>query len=103
MRGPSGSGKSIAWNVLSKALEQWEGTKSTHYIIDPKAISKEALYGHLDPNTHEWTTGLFTHILRKIIDNVRGESGKRQWIIFDGNVDPEWVENLISLLDNKQL
>ncbi len=62
-----------------------------------QAISKEALYGVLDPNTREWTDGLFTHILRKIIDNVRGEINKRQWIIFDGDVDPEWVENLNSV------
>jgi dynein heavy chain 1 len=37
---------------------------------------------------------LFTHILRKIVDDVRGESSGRRWIIFDGDVDPEWVENL---------
>jgi dynein heavy chain 1, cytosolic len=51
----------------------------------------------------EWTDGLFTHILRKIIDNVRGELSKRQWIIFDGDVDPEWVENLNSVLDDNKL
>uniref|UniRef100_A0A1X7SRQ6 ATPase dynein-related AAA domain-containing protein n=1 Tax=Amphimedon queenslandica TaxID=400682 RepID=A0A1X7SRQ6_AMPQE len=49
------------------------------------------------------TDGLFTHILRKIIDNVRGEINKRQWIIFVGDIDPEWVENLNSVLDNNKL
>lgn len=98
MVGPSGSGKSTAWQVLLKALERYEGIEGVAHVIDPKAISKEALYGVLDPNTREWTDGLFTHILRKIIDNVRGEINKRQWIIFDGDVDPEWVENLNSVL-----
>uniref|UniRef100_A0A2P2HXP1 Dynein heavy chain, cytoplasmic n=1 Tax=Hirondellea gigas TaxID=1518452 RepID=A0A2P2HXP1_9CRUS len=103
MVGPSGSGKSTAWRVLLKALERHEGVEGVAHVIDPKAMSKEALYGVLDPNTREWTDGLFTHILRKIIDNVRGEIGKRQWIIFDGDVDPEWVENLNSVLDDNKL
>ena len=103
MVGPSGSGKSTAWQVLLKALERYEGVEGVAHIIDPKAISKDALYGSMDPNTREWTDGLFTHILRKIIDNVRGELNKRQWIIFDGDVDPEWVENLNSVLDDNKL
>ncbi|XP_022254853.1 dynein heavy chain, cytoplasmic-like [Limulus polyphemus] len=103
MVGPSGSGKTMAWQVLLKALDRYEGVEGVAHVIDPKAISKEALYGTLDPNTREWTDGLFTHILRKIIDNVRGEINKRQWIIFDGDVDPEWVENLNSVLDDNKL
>ncbi|KAJ1982313.1 dynein heavy chain [Dimargaris xerosporica] len=103
MVGPSGSGKSKAWQVLLTALERVEQVEGISYVIDPKAISKDDLYGTLDPTTREWTDGLFTHILRKIVDNVRGESAKRHWIIFDGDVDPEWVENLNSVLDDNRL
>ena len=94
MVGPSGSGKSNAWKVLLAALERLDGIEGVPYVIDPKAMHKDALYGTLDPTTREWNDGLFTHTLRKIVDDVRGESGKRHWIIFDGDVDPEWVENL---------
>lgn len=94
MVGPSGTGKTNAWRVLLAALERLDDTEGIAYVIDPKAMHKEALYGTLDPTTREWNDGLFTHILRKIVDDVRGESSKRHWIIFDGDVDPEWVENL---------
>lgn len=92
MVGPSGSGKSTASRVLLKALERFEGVEGVAHVIDPKAISKEALYGVLDPNTREWTDGLFTHILRKIIDNVRGEINKRQWIV--SQIYRKYSENL---------
>ncbi|KZT42722.1 dynein heavy chain [Sistotremastrum suecicum HHB10207 ss-3] len=103
MVGPSGSGKTNAWRVLMAALERLDGVEGVAYVIDPKAIHKDALYGTLDHTTREWNDGLFTHILRKIVDDVRGESGKRHWIIFDGDVDPEWVENLNSVLDDNKL
>jgi dynein heavy chain 1, cytosolic len=49
MVGPSGSGKSTAWRVLLKALELHEGIEGVAHVIDPKAMTKEALYGVLVP------------------------------------------------------
>ena len=101
--GPTGCGKSAAWNTLLSSLTLVDGIKAESYIIDPKAISKDDLYGKLDNTTMEWTDGVFTYILRKICENQRGESSKRHWIIFDGDVDPEWAENLNSVLDDNKL
>ncbi|OXV07592.1 hypothetical protein Egran_04643, partial [Elaphomyces granulatus] len=103
MVGRSGSGKSAAWKVLLQALQRIEGIEGVCHVIDSKVMSKEALYGSLDSTTREWTDGLFTGILRKIVDNLRGEDSKRHWIVFDGDVDPEWVENLNSVLDDNKL
>lgn len=103
MVGSSGSGKSAIWKVLIRALQRVEGIEGVWHIIDSKVMSKEALYGNLDSTTREWTDGLFTSILRKIVDNLRGEDSKRHWIVFDGDVDPEWVENLNSVLDDNKL
>ena len=103
MVGDSGSGKSAIWKTLLRALHRTEGVEGVCHIIDSKVMSKEALYGNLDSTTREWTDGLFTSILRKIVDNLRGEDSKRHWIVFDGDVDPEWVENLNSVLDDNKL
>lgn len=103
MVGDSGTGKSVSWKLLLQALQKVEGIEGIFHIIDPKVMSKEALYGNLDSTTREWTDGLFTSILRKIIDNLRGEETRRHWIIFDGDVDPEWVENLNSVLDDNKI
>ena len=101
--GPTGCGKSAAWNTLLSSLTLVDGIKGEKYVIDPKSISKDELYGKLDNTTMEWTDGIFTHILRKICENQRGESNKRHWIVFDGDVDPEWAENLNSVLDDNKL
>ena len=85
-------------------MEIQDGIKGESYVIDAKALqSKEALYGSLDQNTYEWSDGVFTSILRAILSNVRGESTKRHWIVFDGDVDPEWAENLNSVLDDNKI
>ncbi len=103
MVGQSASGKTEIWQVLQQALQKVEGVEGVYHVIDPKVMSKEALYGSLDSTTREWTDGLFTAILRKIVDNFRGEDTKRHWIVFDGDVDPVWVENLNSVLDDNKL
>ena len=103
MVGNSGTGKSAAWRLLLDALQRVENVEGVSHVIDSKVMSKEALYGNLDSTTREWTDGLFTSILRKIVDNLRGEDSKRHWIVFDGDVDPEWVENLNSVLDDNKL
>lgn len=56
------------------------------------------MYGVLDGTTLEWTDGIFTSLLRTILSNQRGEADKRHWIVFDGDVDPEWAENLNRLV-----
>uniref|UniRef100_A0A7S1KNU3 Dynein heavy chain, cytoplasmic n=1 Tax=Percolomonas cosmopolitus TaxID=63605 RepID=A0A7S1KNU3_9EUKA len=101
--GPAGCGKTSCWRTLVTSLEDIEKKKANIYVIDPKSLSKSDLYGSLDATTREWTDGIFTHTLRKIVDSVRGEQNQRHWIVFDGDVDPEWVENLNSVLDDNKI
>eukprot|EP01038_Epipyxis_sp_PR26KG_P004455 gene4455-6300_t len=101
--GPTGTGKTAAWKILLKALERVDGKRGEVYVIDPKAITLTQLYGNLDPNTLEWTDGVFTSILRKVSDTTSGKTKARSWIMFDGDVDPDWAENLNSVLDDNKV
>ena len=104
MVGPSHTGKTTAWRTLLKAMGRVDGAKGDFYVIDPKSIKKEKLYGSLDPNTLEWTDGVFTKLLRKVSEGASLRGGlRRSWIIFDGDVDPEWAENLNSVLDDNKI
>lgn len=88
--GPVGVGKSSALKVLLQVLEKLDGVKGEMSIIDPKAITKDRLYGSLDGTTLEWTDGVFTSLLRRIVDNQKGEADRRHWIVFDGDVDRKY-------------
>lgn len=46
-------GKSTAWRVLLTALNRIENSDGQAHIIDPKAISKDDLYGYMDQNTRK--------------------------------------------------
>jgi hypothetical protein len=113
--GKSGTGKSAAWRTVLDGMSLVDGIRSEAYVIDPKCLStgrpgltkqsgggsaKEQFYGRLDPSTSEWKDGVFTSILRTILADARGEMSRRHWIVFDGDVDPEWAESLNSVLDD---
>ena len=101
--GKSGTGKSTVWRLALSCLSKMDDSDSLSFVIDCKVLSKEQIYGSLDLVTRDWTDGLFTGLLRRIIGNLRGELSKRVWIIFDGDIDPEWAENLNSVLDDNKL
>ncbi|EGV61784.1 hypothetical protein CANTEDRAFT_131278 [Yamadazyma tenuis ATCC 10573] len=103
LMGDAGAGKTSCWKLLLESLKECTGQDYLSYKIDAKVLNKETLYGKLDPVTREWTDGLLTSILRKIKANMRGEMNKLSWIVFDCDIDPEWAENLNSVLDDNKI
>ena len=97
--GPSGSGKSVLWKMLKEALIK-TGRLIKTYVMNPKAIPRHQLLGHIDVDTREWTDGVLTAASREVI---KEPTDVQSWIVCDGDIDPEWVESLNSVLDDNRL
>ncbi|KAK6296185.1 hypothetical protein J4Q44_G00338980 [Coregonus suidteri] len=97
--GPSGAGKSTLWRMLRAALGR-TGRVVKQYTVNPKAMPRQQLLGHIDMDTREWTDGVLTNSARQV---VREPQEVSSWIICDGDIDPEWIESLNSVLDDNRL
>ncbi|CAD8087288.1 unnamed protein product [Paramecium sonneborni] len=87
--GETMSGKSQLIDVLAH--------KHNYQInkINPKTLQIDQLFGKLDRNTKQFYDGVIPIIFRQQIN---------QFIVFDGPVDTQWIENLNTVLDdNKKL
>lgn len=98
--GPTGGGKSVVINTLAQAQTRLNLTTKL-YVMNPKAVTVIELYGILDPITRDWTDGLLSNIFREI--NRPTEKQERKYIVFDGDVDALWVENMNSVMDDNRL
>ena len=100
--GPTGGGKSTVIDTLCKAQTEL-GLTTKSYVINPKAQPTSALYGMMDPMTRNWTDGIFSNIFRNINRPVEGTERERRYVIFDGDVDAKWVEDMNSVMDDNKL
>lgn len=69
-------------------------------MINPLALSNEELYGSFDQSTNEWRDGVLAKTMRSV---CKDESGDQHWVLFDGPVDPLWIESMNTLLDDNKL
>ncbi|XP_071846316.1 cytoplasmic dynein 2 heavy chain 1-like isoform X2 [Apostichopus japonicus] len=97
--GPSGSGKSTTWQILRAGLNK-TGQVVKQYTMNPKAMPRTQLLGHIDMDTREWSDGVLTFSARQV---VREPQEIQSWIVCDGDIDPEWIESLNSVLDDNRL
>ncbi|GAB6032228.1 Cytoplasmic dynein 2 heavy chain 1 [Chamberlinius hualienensis] len=97
--GPSGSGKSTLWKLLITSLNA-TGQQVKHHVINPKSMWRSQLLGFIDVDTREWTDGVLTMTAREMI---KESLDVQSWVICDGDIDPEWIEALNSVLDDNRL
>ncbi len=82
--GSTGSGKTTCWKILQAALTRLK--KQGHakynavktYVINPKAISVDEMYGGYDKNTREWKDGILANIMRTVCFDERPDE---KWIV----------------------
>ena len=100
--GNSYGGKTMATKMLAASLQEVAGIGKkalTCVILNPKAMQIDQLYGYF--NKDEWKDGILATNFRQF-SSLPGE--ERKWLIFDGPVDSEWIENMNTVLDeNKKL
>jgi dynein heavy chain len=74
-------------------------------IVDPKAVTADELFGCMNPKTREWKDGVLSVIMRdmnKCTPPFKQEHTQK-WIILDGDVDPEWIESLNTVMDDNKV
>ncbi|XP_052891130.1 cytoplasmic dynein 2 heavy chain 1 [Anopheles moucheti] len=97
--GPPQSGKTTIIALLKEALIA-QGQIIRIHTISPKSMNRVQLLGKLDPDTRQWTDGVLTSMAVAVNAESRNVTS---WIICDGDVDPEWIEALNSVLDDNRL
>lgn len=88
--GPAGCAKTAIWRTLMRAQLN-HGEKTVYKPVNPKAVTRNELYGFLHPATREWKEGLISVTFRDFANN---KTNKHQWIVLDGDIDAEWIESM---------
>ena len=73
--------------------------KAMFKVVNPKSMTLHQLYGLFDPITHEWTDGVVGSTFREMATTNTEEW---KWIVLDGPVDPSWIENMNTALDDSK-
>ncbi|KAL0234330.1 hypothetical protein PCE1_001366 [Barthelona sp. PCE] len=97
--GETCSGKSSLIKIY-ESLQQFRNIPTIVHHIPVKTLTKHQLYGELNEITVEWVDGLFTSILREVNDT--NDFDTVHLCVFDGGIDPIWVESLNSVLDDNK-
>ena len=102
--GPTGGGKSVGLQTLQSALLPSFGLSVKIFTLNPKAQTLDKLYGLMDPVTRDWTDGILSNLFRNMNRPLpAGKENERRWLVYDGDVDALWIENMNSVMDDNRL
>eukprot|EP00947_MAST-08B_sp_MAST-8B-sp1_P000067 g67.t1 len=102
--GPTGGGKTTALKCLQRSMLPAFDQSVKIFTLNPKAQTLAELYGTLDPVTRDWTDGILTKLFRDMnMPLPQGKENERRWLVYDGDVDALWIENMNSVMDDNRL
>jgi dynein heavy chain len=101
--GPPGCGKTTVWRTLLKTNKN-NGEDGEYDTLNPKAVTSNELFGCYT-KSKEWRNGVLSMIMKN--QNKCEEKYKKshvhKWTILDGDVDPEWIESLNTVMDDNKV
>eukprot|EP00106_Octopus_bimaculoides_P013835 XP_014781277.1 PREDICTED: dynein heavy chain 6, axonemal-like [Octopus bimaculoides] len=106
--GPTGGGKTTIYQILKDVLTNLHTSEEANsfyrpvfcFILNPKSLDIEELYGGINKVTMEWHDGLLALAVRAACNDT---SDNHQWVICDGPVDALWIENMNTVLDDNKM
>lgn len=98
--GDAGTAKTSIWKTLNRTYKNLN--RKPHFdVLNPKAVTNDELFGVINRKTGEWIDGLFSFIMRNQYEMPDGDAPK--WIVLDGDIDPQWIESLNTLMDDNKV
>ncbi|MCQ2815633.1 MAG: AAA family ATPase [archaeon] len=103
--GSPGSGKTCVWKALFYTNMNYLGEPSKYAELSPKSVTGFELFGYNDPKTKIWRYGILSSTMKKMCKNEQPytEDLKNKWIILDGDIDPNWIESLNTVMDDNKV
>jgi dynein heavy chain len=101
--GPPGCGKSTVWKTLINTYKD-KGQDAEYDCLDPKAVTSNELFGVLT-KTKEFKNGVLSSIIRNQSKEMNKYKSHHQhkWSVLDGDIDPEWIESLNTVMDDNKV
>jgi ubiquitin len=97
--GLAGAGQSELIKTLQRT-NILNGQKHTMNFLNPKSVTRNELSGYINQATREWKDGLISQIFR---DLANCTTIPHEYIIIDGDVDPEWIKSMNTVIDDNKM
>jgi dynein heavy chain len=91
------------WDLLAETYRN-RGQDTMLDTLNPKAVTSNELFGALS-KSKEWKDGVLSVIMRNQYKNLdkNKPSLVLKWVILDGDIDPESIESLNTVMDDNKI